>query len=157
DPSQLSDALAAAAGGWQPAPVPGTAASALRAAGRWSLDAAPRRFDARDWWYRCRFTAAPPNAGECVVLALDGLATIAEAWLNGELLLRSDNMFVAHQVDVGSRLRPLNELCVRFAALDPLLARRRPRPRWRAPMVEHQQLRWIRTTLLGRTPGWSPP
>ena len=34
---------------------------------------------------------------------------------------------------------------------------RRPRPRWRAPMVEHQQLRWFRTTLLGRTPGWSPP
>jgi beta-mannosidase len=24
-------------------------------------------------------------------------------------------------------------------------------------MVAHQQLRWIRTTLLGRTPGWSPP
>jgi len=23
-------------------------------------------------------------------------------------------------------------------------------------MLEHQQLRWIRTTLLGRTPGWSP-
>src|SRR5262249_43352354 len=31
------------------------------------------------------------------------------------------------------------------------------RPRWRVPMLEHQQLRWIRTTLLGRTPGWSPP
>ena len=43
------------------------------------------------------------------------------------------------------------------SALDPLLAARRPRPRWRAPMIEHQQLRWFRTTLLGRTPGWSPP
>src|SRR5262249_871246 len=30
------------------------------------------------------------------------------------------------------------------------------RPRWRTPMVAHQQLRWFRTTLLGRTPGWSP-
>src|SRR5947207_2865514 len=31
-----------------------------------------------------------------------------------------------------------------------------PRPRGRVPMLEHQQLRWVRTTLLGRTPGWSP-
>ena len=52
----------------------------------------------------------------------------------------------------------------RQRAGDPTAARstprwreRRPRPRWRAPMIEHQQLRWFRTTLLGRTPGWSPP
>ena len=41
--------------------------------------------------------------------------------------------------------------------LDAVLKERRPRPRWKAPMVEQQQIRWFRTTLLGRTPGWSPP
>src|SRR6185437_4014002 len=46
---------------------------------------------------------------------------------------------------------------IRCRALDQLLEAKRPRPRWRAPMVENQQLRWFRTTLLGRTPGWSPP
>src|SRR5262249_51762932 len=50
-----------------------------------------------------------------------------------------------------------NELIIRFGALDEFLAVKRPRPRWRTPMVAHQQLRWARTSLLGRTPGWSPP
>jgi len=92
------------------------------------------------------------------VLCFDGLATIVDGWLNGEALLHGEDMFVASEVDVTERLRQGdNELVLRFAALDPLLAARRPRPRWRAPMLEHQQLRWFRTTLLGRTPGWSPP
>ena len=55
-------------------------------------------------------------------------------------------------------LRPSgNALLMRFDALNERLRERRPRPRWRVPMLEQQQLRWWRTTLLGRTPGWSPP
>ncbi|MFO1426565.1 MAG: hypothetical protein U1F11_06250 [Steroidobacteraceae bacterium] len=46
---------------------------------------------------------------------------------------------------------------LRFRSLTRALATKRPRPRWRVPMIEQQQLRWFRTTLLGRTPGWSPP
>jgi beta-mannosidase len=135
----------------------GTAAAMLRAAKAFDLDGPPRRFDAEDWWYRLRFAAAPAAAGERVVLVLEGLATLAQVWLNGSLLLTSENMFVAHELDVGAKLVGDNELVLRFSALDAGLAARRPRPRWRAPMVEHQQLRWFRTTLLGRTPGWSPP
>src|SRR6185295_7022088 len=92
-----------------------------------------------------------------VVLGFDGLATHADAWLNGQPLLHSSNMFHEHEIDIGSRISSHNDLLLRFSSLDAELARKRPRPRWRAPMVEHQQLRWVRTTLLGRTPGWSPP
>src|SRR5262249_10677641 len=74
---------------------------------------------------------------------------------NGTPLLESANMFVAHEREV--TLAAENELVIRCQALDALLLAKRPRPRWRAPMIEHQQLRWFRTTLLGRTPGWSPP
>jgi len=91
------------------------------------------------------------------VLGFDGLATLATIWLNGEQILSSDNMFLAHEVEVASLRSSGNELFLCFRSLDAALARRRPRPRWRAPMVENQQLRWYRTTLLGRTPGWSPP
>jgi len=31
------------------------------------------------------------------------------------------------------------------------------RPRWKTALVGEQNLRWLRTTLLGRMPGWTPP
>ena len=142
---------------WVPTVVPSTAASSLRSAGSWSFDADGRRFDAGDWWYRARFDAELAQAGEQLWLCFDGLATVADVWLNGEPLLSSEGMFVAHERRVDGVLRADNELVIRFRSLDALLAMRRPRARWRAPMVENQQIRWFRTTLLGRTPGWSPP
>jgi beta-mannosidase len=154
-PDQL-DGLDASA--WLESPRMGTAAAMLRDAGRWSLDGTPRRFDAEDWWYCTSFVPPTLNADEPLWLGFDGLATVADVWLNGHLILHSSNMFVAHVCEVAALLvAGENRLAIRFHALDPLLAAKRPRPRWRAPMVPQQQLRWHRTTLLGRTPGWSPP
>ncbi len=140
-----------------PAQVPGTAASALLAAGRWTLDT-PRDFDLDDWWFECRFgrPAVPDGSGRWI-LTFEGLATLAEVWLNGAPILTSANMFLQHDVDVTAALTAENILTLRFRSLKTELTRRRPRPRWKTKLVEHQQLRWIRTTLLGRIPGWSPP
>ena len=149
--------MSRAALSWVPTPAPATAAACLRAAHLWSLDTPARRFDAEDWWYRLRFTAPERAAHEELVLGFEGLATVADAWLNGQHLLSSDNMFVAHERRIDTSPGGANELLVRFRSLDRLLEAKRPRPKWRAPMVENQQLRWFRTTLLGRTPGWSPP
>lgn len=135
---------------WLPAQVPGTAAGALRAAGRWDFSHT-RDFDAEDWWWRTRLRADPGAA----VLGFDGLATLADVWLDGEPILASTNMFRAFEVPV--TLRGEHELVIRCRALAPELAQKRPRPRWRVPMLAQQQLRWFRTTLLGRTPGWSAP
>ncbi len=133
-------------------------AGALRELKQWSLDGPVRGFDAEEWWYRLAFDAPPETGRVRGILGFDGLATLARVWLNGTELLTSTNMFVAHEVDVSDILKATgNQLLIRFSALDLQLAMRRKRPRWRAPMVEHQQLRWFRTTLLGRTPGWSPP
>ena len=41
-------------------------------------------------------------------------------------------------------------------ALAPLLAERRPRPRWRTRLVADQGLRWFRTSLFGRIPAFAP-
>lgn len=144
---------------WLPISGPVSVAAALRELNLWSLDGAERRFDASDWCYAARFTVPPAAPGERLVLGFDGLATLARVWLNGELLLASNSMFITHEREVTHLLIDgCNELLLLFSSLDGCLATlKKKRPRWKAPMISHQQLRWFRTTLLGRTPGWSPP
>lgn len=138
---------------WTSCPGPLTVAAALRAAGKWNASDS-RDFDAEDWWFRCRFTT--PNEA-AATLRFDGLATVADAWLNGVHLLHSENMFVRHEAPAVGLRSGANELLLRFHALTPLLAPRKPRPRWKTRLVTHQSLRWYRTTLLGRIPEWCPP
>ncbi|HTJ46323.1 MAG TPA: hypothetical protein VL463_29665, partial [Kofleriaceae bacterium] len=144
-------------GPWIATTAPNTVAGALRAAGQWSLDGAARAFDKEDWYWRAKVPLAPAAPGEEIVLCLDGLATIADVSWNGAQIISSNDMFVAHELAVVPSASGENELVIHCRALDGALAQKRPRPRWRVPMIEQQQLRWIRTTLLGRTPGWSPP
>ena len=140
---------------WLPATVPGTAAGALRELGRWRWgDDDQDLLDGSDWWYRCRFAVPEGVPRGPWRLELDGLATLADAWLNGEHVLHSENMWVAHRLPV-HHLDPRNVLLLRFSALAPLLAQRRPRPRWRSLQLRSQNQRWYRTTLLGRVPGWA--
>src|SRR5688572_20529365 len=77
------DQLAGVSAEWLSAPVPGTVALALRAANQWDIDQ-PWTADAKDWWYRTTFSA--PTASPCY-LCFDGLATLAEVWLNGTSIL----------------------------------------------------------------------
>lgn len=144
-------ALARLALPWAEARVPGTVASSLHR----DIGAA-RDYDAEDWWYRCTFAAPARAPGRRHWLRLDGLATIARVWLNGEPILESRNMFVGHRIDVTGHLRDVNQLVIRFASLRAALGARRPRPRWTTALVDEQNLRWFRTTLLGRMPGWTP-
>ncbi|HEX5224081.1 MAG TPA: hypothetical protein VFW29_03020 [Solirubrobacteraceae bacterium] len=139
---------------WIGMSVPGTAAGAMRDAGRWSYGEG-RDFDAEDWWFRTRFRAGSVADGEQLVLALGGIATVAEVFLNGDRVLQSDSMFAEHQLDVTSKLAGENELAIRCLALGPLLEPpRRPRARWRTRLV-HGGLRFHRTMLLGRAPGFA--
>ncbi|MBS0524887.1 MAG: glycoside hydrolase family 2 protein [Proteobacteria bacterium] len=140
--------------GWIAAPVPGTAAEALRNSGLWD-DAHPTPLHDKDVWYRVRFAG-----GGRRLLRFEGLATIAEAWLNGTKILDSDNMFLAHEVEVD--LGSDNALLIAFRSLDRALEqrqadRKRSRARWRTRLVEDNALRLVRTTLLGHMTGWTPP
>jgi beta-mannosidase len=135
---------------WLPARVPGTAAAALLAAGHWApgdtLD-----FDETDWWFRCRLPQGLPDGP--LELRLGGIATLADVWVDGVLVLTSRNMFTAHCL-VLAAARAGAELVIRCSSLAGALEARAPRPRWKTKLVGAQSMRWFRTALVGRMPGW---
>lgn len=130
---------------WIAAPVPGTAADALRRAGQ-----AYDTLGVSDVWYRRDLEGRGPR-----LLRFEGLAGLADVWLDDRLILSSRSMFVGHEVEVG--LAGRHQLWICFRALEPELERKGPRARWRPRMIPRQGLRMVRTTLMGRMPGWTPP
>lgn len=137
------------AGDWLAAEVPGTVASALRAAGQLDIERPPA-FDTLDHWYRLPLTGQGVRR-----LRLHGLATLAEVWLGERQLLSSDSMFVAH--DLEFELDGAATLALCFRSLEPALAARRTRARWRPRLITPATLRNVRATLLGHMHGWCPP
>lgn len=142
---------------WRAAVVPGTVAQNLQAAALLPFESINSNYDDYDWWYRCYFVVPESELKVSHSLRFDGLATLAEVWLNDIPLLNPGNMFRPFESDVGGLLRVENELVICFRSLTAALNMRRPRPHWKTSLVNHQQLRWFRTTLLGRIPGWTPP
>ena len=148
-------ALAGAGLDWCPASLPSTAASSLRAAGKWSIDDR-RDFDATDWWWKGSVEVAAVGATVRRHLRIGGLATLADVWVDGLKVLSSTNMFVEHDVVLEGAVNGKAEIVLCCRSVGAALKARRPRPRWRTRLVESQQLRWVRTTLLGRIPTWAP-
>ncbi len=107
--------------------------------------------DGQDWWYRASF-----EPGDADAIVLESVATVADVFLDGELVAHSESMFrpVAVAFSPG---RGRRELAICCRALGPRLAqRRRPRARWRTQLVDAGNLRFYRTMLLGRAPGFAP-
>jgi beta-mannosidase len=132
-----------------PAPVPGTLAGALERTGRFDRTR-PDNLEHLDAWYRVTLGEAPGAA----ILRFEGLATIAEVFLNGERILESQSMFESHDVPVV--LTGADRLAICFRAIGPHLERKGTRARWRPKMMRSQGLRLLRTTTLGFMPGWCP-
>ena len=133
---------------WIAARVPGTAAQALVEAGLWTADSAARLRE-RDVWYRCRLQAPGRQ-----LLRFDGLATLADVWLDDRLLLQSHSMFVA--VEAEAELPREATLHIRFRPLGGAPLPRVGRARWRPRLAATQALRVRRSSLLGHMPGWCP-
>jgi beta-mannosidase len=135
-----------------PADVPCTLFGLLQARGQLDLSSPPD-LEAQDFWFRARLPEKLAEGAHRLVF--DGLAGIVDVWLGGAHQLRTENMFRRYELAL-TDFTPGTELVLRFASLSRHLAQKRPRPRFRTRLVDAQQLRWVRTSLLGRTPGFSP-
>ena len=132
------------------APVPGTVAQALEAAGRFDRTA-PVPLEHRDFWYLLDLSGEAPGPAR---LVFEGLATVAEVYLNGQRVLDSRSQFVGNDVPV--TLDGKDTLAIAFRALAPHLKTPGPRAKWRPQMITPPGMRMVRATLLGHMPGWCP-
>jgi hypothetical protein len=66
----------------------------------------------KSWTYRTFFSSPELLTGESVYLLFGGLDTFATVKLNDKVILTSDNMFLAHRVEVTSLLAPENNTLV---------------------------------------------
>jgi beta-mannosidase len=132
------------------APVPGTVAEALERAGRFDR-ANPSVLNDRDFWYLATLEDQIPGPAR---LEFNGLATIAEVYLNDEKILDSKSQFIPYDVPV--MLMGTDRLAICFRALNPHLRAQGPRARWRPQMITPPGMRLVRATLLGHMPGWCP-
>jgi beta-mannosidase len=90
-------------------------------------------------------------------LAFDGIATAYAVALNGEVVLEDVSMFAAHELDLTGRPLRAQGNVVEITCLALPETPKRPRQRWRTKVVEDAAtLRWIRTSILGRAPGFAP-
>ncbi len=124
---------------WLPAQVPGGVHTDLLAAGR-IPDPFVSDHEKRvqwvaetDWEYRHRFSAAKELLAEAhVFLVCDGLDTLAEVSLNGQLLGKANNMFRQYRWEVKSLLNEgENEIVIVFPSPVRYIAaqqQRRPMP-----------------------------
>lgn len=87
--------------------------------------------------YRKTFVFDPADVPGCHYLRFDGLDTLADVRLNGELILRTDNMFRSYERDVASLLKQgENEIVVRFGSpVRYMRERQREKPLFGIPMV----------------------
>ncbi|OAL54732.1 glycoside hydrolase [Pyrenochaeta sp. DS3sAY3a] len=88
------------------------------------------------WTYKVAFDAGPDygKSGTTTTLKFDGLDTFASVYLNGQLILQTENMFVAHEVNVTNKLSSQNVLEIVFQSA---------RNKGRDLVTQHQEHRFI--------------
>ncbi|MBP0623527.1 hypothetical protein [Cupriavidus consociatus] len=111
---------------WLPAPVPGSVAMAMHAAGR-LREGVPVPLHCHDYWYRLRFAGHGPR-----LLRLRGLVRGTEAWFNGRRVIAVDDASgrgtERYELHGMHALPPLHEAAIELSGMNTIhLCFRAPR------------------------------
>ncbi|KAH8161088.1 hypothetical protein CIB48_g7156 [Xylaria polymorpha] len=109
---------------------------------------AVRSLAEKQWTYRTQFAKPAELSSErptVTDLVFEGLDTFATVSLNGAGILKSDNMFISHRVDVTSLLRDTNDLEIQF---DSAMLRGRDLVKEHS----HEHTFYVRQTEVSRVP-----
>lgn len=87
-------------------------------------------------------------------LHFGGIATLATIIVDGTPAARSSSMWIPLNVPVSAGAHTVEVHCRALA--DELAVARKPRARWRQKLAYDKNLRWFRTSLNGRSPGFAP-
>lgn len=63
------------------------------------------KYEAYQWKYSREFPTPELKAGQRAVLNFGGIDTLADIYLNGELVGKAENMFIAHEFDITKLLK----------------------------------------------------
>ncbi|HON72313.1 MAG TPA: glycoside hydrolase family 2, partial [bacterium] len=75
-----------------------------------------RKFEFYQWWYEKEFDLPEEFLDKRFKLIFHGIDTIATIWLNGNLLGKTQDMFVEHEFDVTGLLKEKNTLIVKIGS-----------------------------------------
>lgn len=114
-----------------------------------------RWVEEREWWYRKDFFFPSDFKGDRVELTFYGLDTLATAYLNGQPIGSTKNMFVEHTFDVTEMLEygGKNVLAVRFDPVECYLAEKEASKYWSA---FHQKRMFVRKAQFSFQWDWAP-
>lgn len=114
-----------------------------------------------DWWYCFDFSHLKNiqsfTSDFQTKLCFDGLATLCEIWLNNEIIVKTNNMFQRYEKILNKKINSNDKLFLVFRSISNELKIKRAKPKWKTKLVENQQMRWIRSTVLGHVAVWTPP
>ena len=107
--------------------------------------------DAYDWWQSATLTP-----GSAALVRFDGITCPATIFADQVAVAEVESMFLPMTVTIPAGTEHIH---VRFDSVTRWLRTRRGRGRWRSTLVAAQGLRWLRTSLIGRSPvyGDLPP
>jgi beta-mannosidase len=101
-----------------------------------------------EWVARC-------SADEPGVLEVGGIATVWDLLVDGQVAASGRSMFERRSVPVSEGDHEVRIVVHQLTELLDTVPTK-PRQRWRTMLVDDARLRWARTQLLGRAPGFSP-